>query len=105
LAAIEYISLRKFEQVKEDHKEGKIVLLVQLTPFPSKPASHVHSKLPKVLLQVAFTWQSSIPVTHSSVSMKNNCMVSIDFYKHPDFNCIPVHANPFPVNPVLHTQL
>jgi len=45
-------------------------LLVQLTPSPPKPASQVHSKLPKVLSQVAFMWQLSISVSHSSISNK-----------------------------------
>ena len=53
------------------HKPCSSALLVQLTPFPSKPISQVHSKLPNMLLQVAFTWQSTIPVIHSSISIRN----------------------------------
>ena len=46
------------------------VLLVQLTPSPSKPAMQAHSKLPKVLLQAAFSWQLSISISHSLMSIK-----------------------------------
>jgi len=38
----------------------KLALLVQLTPSPSKPALQVHSKLPVVSVQVAFSWQLSV---------------------------------------------
>ena len=60
--------------------------LVQLTPFPSNPLRQAHSKLPKVLLQVAFTWQSSIPVSHSSISTYEEQMYdTIIIYRHkPD---------------------
>ena len=43
-------------------------LLVQLTPFPSNPLLHVHTKLPITSVQVAFTWQLSMLRSHSSMS-------------------------------------
>ena len=45
-------------------------LLVQLIPSPENPTLQVHSKLPKVLLHVAFSWQVSVPPEHSSMSIQ-----------------------------------
>ena len=94
------------------------ILLVQLTPSPEKPALQVHSKLPKVLMQVAFSWQLSVPSVHSLTSIQNKTMhISASytlFCYHLDI-ChksnavsnvhIPVQLNPSPVNPVLQLQL
>ena len=45
----------------------------QLTPSPKKPPVMLHKqlKLPRVLLQIAFTWQLCIPSRHSSRSENN----------------------------------
>ena len=43
------------------------VLLVQVTPFPSNPLLHVHTKLPITSVQVAFALQLSISSSHSSI--------------------------------------
>ena len=45
-------------------------LLVQLTPSPSNPLSQVHSKLPIVSVQLAFTLQLAISDLHSSMSIE-----------------------------------
>ena len=108
-----------------------VILLVQSIPFPSKPAEQLHSKLPKVLLQVAFAWQLSIPFLHSSISTRNRharqtiCITQkrmiIKFISSHTWSilsyqncyeitlqnkafCSPVHENPLPLNPVLHIQ-
>ena len=47
---------------------GTSYVLVQLTPFPSNPLLHVHTKLPITSAQVAFTWQLSVSRSHSPMS-------------------------------------
>ena len=39
-----------------------------MTPSPEYPSLHVHWKLPMVSMQLAFTWQLSVPSTHSLTS-------------------------------------
>ena len=53
---------------------------MQLTPSPLKPGLQLQWKLPKVLLQVAFSWQLSNSVVHSSMSIK--CMHIHIYYDH-----------------------
>ena len=48
---------------------GTSYVLVQLTPFPSNPLLHVHTKLPMTSAQVAFTWQLSVSCSHSPMSV------------------------------------
>ena len=90
------------------------ILLVQLTPSPEKPALHIHSKLPKVLMQVAFSWQLSVPSVHSLMSIQNKRMhICASYTLLPSMDKrnavsnvhIPVQLNPSPVNPVLQLQL
>ena len=43
---------------------------MQTVPFPSYPERHVQVKDPTVLAQIAFTWQLSVLVSHSLISIK-----------------------------------
>jgi len=43
-------------------------LLMQLTPSPSNPLLHVHTKVPITSTHVAFSWQLSVRSSHSSRS-------------------------------------
>ena len=43
--------------------------LVQITPSPSYPVTHVHLKLPSVSEQIAFVLQLSTSRSHSSISV------------------------------------
>lgn len=44
------------------------IIPLQFLPSPSKPSLHLHSKLPILLIQRAFSEQSSLLVAHSSTS-------------------------------------
>ena len=63
-------------------------LLAQLTPFPSNPLLHVHTKLPITSAHVAFTWQLSTLSSHSSMSAcrdgfhEDACMLSVKYSAH-----------------------
>ena len=46
------------------------ILPTHTLPLPTNPALQVHVKLPTVFLHSAFTPQSSIFKTHSSISVK-----------------------------------
>ena len=46
----------------------KRTLPEQFRPFPVKPGSHLQLKCPAVFTQVAFWWQSWLPLLHSSIS-------------------------------------
>jgi len=43
-------------------------LPVQLTPSPENPELQEQVNQPTVLVQVAFRWQLSVPIAHSSIS-------------------------------------
>jgi hypothetical protein len=58
-------------------------MLAQYVPFPEYPESHWQVKDPSVSVQVALSWQLSVMVVHSSMS--------VQFF-------------PFPEYPVLHMQ-
>ena len=42
----------------------------QYVPFPEKPALHSQVKEPTVSLQVALSWQLSLLMIHSSISVR-----------------------------------
>jgi len=52
----------------------------QEIPFPENPFSQVHEKLPIVLLQYAWEWQSSEPNKHSFISNSFFCYSFFYFY-------------------------
>jgi len=67
------------------------ILLVQSTPLPSNPSLHVHTKLPITSAQVAFSWQLSMPSSHSSMSAKDMdfiCLYTCQPYYQKDINSV-----------------
>ena len=97
-------------------------LLMQLTPLPSNPLLHSHSKLPITSVQVAFTWQLSVSSSHSSMSARRDgfhltCYPAMINHKNNNagnslplqeysclWNFLLVQLTPFPSNPLLHVH-
>ena len=98
---------------------------MQLTPFPSNPLLHVHTKPPTTSAQVAFTWQLSTPSSHSSMSACRDgfhedicmCLLNLSLYnkvlswgtftpfQRNNTNFLLVQFTPSPSNPLLHVQI
>lgn len=57
---------------------GCVAIPLQFLPSPSKPSLHLHSKLPILLIQTAFSEQSFLSVAHSSISTGKCKQVSLN---------------------------
>ena len=83
----------------------------QLVPFPVQPVLQEHENEPRVLVQFAWSWQSSRLCVHSSTSKVKQLQFPCDnlWYNHNlrkeiywwiNYGCVPWQLVPFPVQPV-----
>lgn len=67
---------------------GCVAIPLQFLPSPSKPSLHLHSKLPILLIQTAFSEQSFLSVAHSSISTGKCKQVSLNCTYRECRDCI-----------------
>ena len=118
-------TIKTSTQVRDVAIMNRNFLLMQLTPLPSNPLLHSHSKLPITSVQVAFTWQLSVSSSHSSTSARrdgvhqviqlaiqqwstiknNNAGNSLPLQEYSClWNFLLVQLTPLPSNPLLHVH-